>query len=129
MSGQPKTDLANARTDMAEDRTVLASERTFASWVRTGFAATGIGIGFHALFNRLDPPWVPRAIATAFFLVAIIIFVAAERRACAVLARLHEHQVESLGRNRMRLITAIAVLATLALAAAIWLLPVRPASG
>ena len=128
MTDQPKTELAVARTDLAEDRTVLANERTFASWLRTGFAATGIGIGFHALFNRIEPPWVPRAIATAFFVVAIVIFVAAERRACSVMARLHQHQVESLGRDRMRLIVAISVLATVALLAAIWLLPITPKS-
>lgn len=49
------SNLARARTDLAEDRTVLANERTFGSWMRTGFAAIGIGLGFHALFGRIHP--------------------------------------------------------------------------
>ena len=66
MNDQPQTkpELAQERTDMAEDRTVMANERTFAGWFRTGYAAVGIGLGFQALFVQMDPPWVPRAIAT-----------------------------------------------------------------
>lgn len=55
----PSPGLSQARTDLAEDRTVLANERTFASWFRTGFAAVGIGLGFQALFLRMEPAWVP----------------------------------------------------------------------
>jgi inner membrane protein YidH len=115
-------DLARMRTDFAEDRTVLANERTFASWTRTGFAAIGIGLGFHALFGRIEPLWVPRAVATAFLLIAIIIFVAAERRACVVIRRLHTHKVETVKIGVVRLITIVTVAATVALIAAIWLL-------
>lgn len=115
-------DLARMRTDFAEDRTVLANERTFGSWLRTGFGAIGIGLGFHALFGKIHPLWVPRAIATAFLLIAIIIFIAAERRACLVIRRLHTHQVETVKIAVLRLITAVTVAATLALIAAIWLL-------
>jgi putative membrane protein len=115
-------DLARMRTDFAEDRTVLANERTFASWTRTGFAAIGIGLGFHALFGRIEPLWLPRAIATAFLVIAIIIFVAAERRACVVIRRLHTHKVETVKIGVVRLITIVTVAATLALIAAIWLL-------
>jgi len=129
MADQRKAKLASVRTDLAEDRTVLANERTFASWIRTGFAATGIGLGFQALFNRLEPPWVPRTIATAFLVIAVIVFVTAERRACSVSARLHQHQVQTVGRNYMRLITVIAVLATVGLALAIWLLRIEPPKG
>ena len=53
-------------TDLAEDRTLLASERTFAGWVRTSLGCIAIGIGFHALFARMQPPWVPKAIASLF---------------------------------------------------------------
>ena len=115
-------DLARMRTDFAEDRTVLANERTFGSWLRTGFGAIGIGLGFHALFGRIHPLWLPRAIATAFLLIAIIIFVAAERRACLVIRRLHTHQVETVKVAVLRLITVVTVAATVALIAAIWLL-------
>ena len=112
---------ARFRTDLAEDRTILASERTFASWLRTGLAAIGIALGFHAFFGRIEPAWLPRAIATVFLAIAIIIFLAAERRACAVRARLHAHEVETIKITRIRLITVVAVLATGALTAGIWL--------
>jgi putative membrane protein len=112
---------ARFRTDLAEDRTILASERTFASWLRTGLAAIGIALGFHALFGRIEPLWLPRAMATAFLLIAIMMFIAAERRACAVRARLHAHRVETIGITRIRLITIVAVIATAALAAGLWL--------
>ena len=112
---------ARFRTDLAEDRTILASERTFASWLRTGLAAIGFALGFHALFGRIEPAWLPRAIATAFLAIAVIIFLAAERRACAVRARLHAHEVETIKITRIRLITVVAVLATGALTAGIWL--------
>ena len=115
-------ELARVRTDFAEDRTVLANERTFASWVRTGFAGIGIGLAFHALFGRIEPLWVPRAVATAFLVIAIIIFLAAERRACHVIRRLHTHQVETVKVGVVRLITVVTVAATLALIAALWLL-------
>lgn len=115
-------DLARMRTDFAEDRTVLANERTFGSWMRTGFAAIGIGLGFHALFGKIQPLWLPRAIATAFLVIALIIFIAAERRACVVIRRLHTHQVETVKIAVIRLITLVTVAATIALIAALWLL-------
>jgi putative membrane protein len=115
-------ELARARTNLSEDRTVLANERTFASWMRTGFGGIGIGLGFHALFGHIEPLWVPRAIATAFLLIAIIVFVTADRRACAVARRLHTHQVETIRIAVVRLITVVTVASTLVLIAAIWLL-------
>lgn len=121
-----KQELSSQRTDFAEDRTILANERTFASWYRTGFAAIGIGLGFNALFNRLQPEWVPKAIATAFVLIGICVFVAAERRACAVLARLHTHQVKTVGTGNLRFFTIAATAAALALIAAMWLLRITP---
>jgi len=117
-------DLARLRTDFAEDRTVLANERTFGSWLRTGFGAIGISLGFHALFGRIHPLWLPRVVATAFLVIAILIFVAAERRACVVHERLHAHRVQTIRITRIRLITWIAVASTLALAAAMWLLAI-----
>ena len=118
------TVAARKRTDWAEDRTVLANERTFGSWFRTGFGAIAIGLGFHALFGRIQPFWVPRAVATAFLVIAVIVFIAAERRACVVIRRLHTHQVETVRIGVLRLITIIAVLATVALATAMWLSPI-----
>lgn len=116
------TAAARKRTDWAEDRTVLSNERTFGSWLRTGFAAIGISLGFHALFGRIHPLWVPRAVATVFLLIAVIIFVAAERRSTMVVRRLHTHEVETIKIGVLRLITALTITATLAITAALWLL-------
>ena len=115
------SESARFRTDLVEDCMILASERIFASWLRTGLVVIGIALGFHALFGRIEPAWLPRAIATVFLAIAIIIFLAAERRACAVRARLHAHEVETIKITRIRLITVVAVLATGALTAGIWL--------
>lgn len=117
-----KNELARVRTDFSEDRTVLANERTFAGWVRTGYAGVGIGLAFNALFARLEPPWVAKLIATAFLLIAVMIFIAADRRASAVFARLDTHTVKSVNVTNVRVVSIGSVLATLALVAVIWLL-------
>lgn len=119
--------LAKSRTDLAEDRTVLASERTFASWFRTGFGSIGIGLGFQALFLRMEPAWVPRSIATAFLVLGVYMFVAAERRACQVLERLQAHEVKAFRNARLRLITVAASAAVAVLVLALWLLPFKRA--
>jgi putative membrane protein len=115
------TGSAELRTDLAEDRTLLANERTFAGWLRTGMAAVGVGLAFHVLFGELNPPWLPRAIATLFLGAALLIIWLAERRACAVIRRLKAHRVVAARLVNLRLISAAVSLGTLALAAAIWL--------
>lgn len=125
-STDPPEDLS--KTELAEDRTILANERTFASWLRTGFAGIGIGLAFNALFNRLEPPWLPRLIATFFLGVAIFIFIAAERSACGVLRRLSPHSIRMVKIGNLRVITGICVVATLALILAIWFLRIKPAA-
>ena len=120
--GRSETDGRETRTDLAEDRTLLANERTFAGWMRTGLAAVGIGVGFHALFQKMEPDWIPRAIATVFMIVGIAIVIAAERRACRVKERLDEHVVESAGAMKLKLFSWAMAAATMALIAAIWLL-------
>jgi putative membrane protein len=121
MADGAKTELAETRTDFAEDRTVMANERTFAGWMRTGLASVGIGLGFNALFDAMQPAWIPKAIATAFLLLGILIWVLAERRACAVLARLETHNVKPVGALNLRLMTYLMASATAALIAALWL--------
>ncbi len=116
-------ELSAKRTDFAEDRTVLANERTFAGWFRTGFASVAIGLGFQALFLRMEPPWVPKGIATLFLLLGIFLFVAAERRACQVLDRLSTHTVNDFGNRRLRVMTIAASAGVLALIVAMWTLP------
>ena len=115
-------ELARSRTDFAEDRTLLAHERSFASWVRTGMAAVGIGIGFNALFQTLQPAWVPKAIASLFLLIACFIFLSAERRACRAIGRLDAHYIVTLAPIKVRLMTGALTLATVALGGAIWIL-------
>lgn len=122
----PKQARAEERTDLAEDRTVLANERTFAAWFRTGFAAVAIGLGFQALFARMEPPWAPRAIATLFVCLGMFLFVAAERRACKVLSRLSPHQVKAFEHGRLRLMMIVANIGAAALIAAMWLLKIEP---
>ena len=118
--------LARRRTEFAEDRTVLANERTFASWMRTGFGAIGIGLAFNVLFTRITPGWVPKLIATIFLLMGIFIFASAERRASMVLSRLHAHQITPFKSTNIRIVAAVSVLATAMLIAVIWLLQIRP---
>jgi putative membrane protein len=129
MNGQPqnKPDLAQERTDMAEDRTLMAVERTFAGWFRTGYAAVAIGLGFQALFVQMDPQWVPRAIATAFLLIGIYLFVSAERRSAKVLERLHAHKAQPVGNSYLRIMMIASSAAVVALIAAMWLVPVKSA--
>lgn len=129
MAREDKQELAEDRTDLAEDRTVLANERTFAGWMRTGFAAVGIGLAFNALFNKMEPTWIPKGIATSFLLIAIVIFAAAERRACSVINRLSAHKIETVRIRNLRLITGAIVIATAALIASIWLLNIKAGGG
>ncbi|MGE0180478.1 MAG: YidH family protein [Sphingomonas sp.] len=122
ISAADRDDLAEDRTDLAEDRTLLASERTFSGWARTAMAAIGIGLGFNALFQTVEPTWVPKAIATAFIALAIFIIVAAERRARDLCERLTAHQVKELEGINLK-IMAIAISAGAAsLIVALWVL-------
>lgn len=120
---EERTDWAERRTDWAEDRTIMANERTFAGWMRTGLAAVGIGLGFNALFSKLEPAWLAMALASAFILVAIAVFIAAQRKAVAVANRLEHHKAEPMRGLALRLIAAALVSASAGLAAAIWMLP------
>jgi putative membrane protein len=122
-----KEKLAEERTDLAQDRTVLANERTFAGWLRTGFAAVGIGLGFQVLFQAMEPAWAPKAIATAFLLAGAYVILVAERRAAAVMERFDRHDAAELSPINLKVVAYTAVAATLALIAAIWLLEMKPA--
>ena len=75
------TRWAELRTDLAEDRNIMAMERTFAGWIRTSFAAIGIGLGFKAVFGAFDPPWLAKAIATVFILAGGWLAITAQKRA------------------------------------------------
>ncbi len=117
-----RTDLAENRTEWAEDRTIMANERTFAGWMRTGLAAVGIGLGFNALFGKLEPVWVPKAIASLFMIIGIIIFWVAQRNGCAVQDRLNSHQATPVKPTSMRVISGLMTLGAVTLIVAIWMM-------
>lgn len=119
---EDRTDLAEDRTDWAEDRTIMANERTFAGWMRTGLAAIGIGLGFNALFDKLEPSWLPRGIATIFIVIGIFIFWAAQNNACAVQKRMDAHKAQPVKTMNMRLIAFCMAFGSAALAVGIWVL-------
>ena len=116
------TKMAADRTDWAEDRTILALERTFAGWMRTAFAAIGIGLGFRALFGEFEPPWLARAIATLFIFMAIVFAIGAERRACQSFERLSSHEVDSPNLPNLRWIAYAVSLGAAVLIVALWIL-------
>ncbi|WP_284123703.1 YidH family protein [Parerythrobacter aestuarii] len=100
--GERSTALAVDRTEMAEDRTIMAVERTFAGWIRTAFASIAIGLGFRALFGELQPPWLAKAIATSFILLAIWIALSAANRACTSMEKMREHAVDRPRQRQLR---------------------------
>lgn len=119
---EERTEFAEERTDWAEDRTVQATERTYAGWLRTAFAAIGIGLGFRAVFGALEPAWLPKAIATAMFLMAAFIAFSAQQRACGSLARLKSHDVKAPESLHMRWLSYLVTAAAITLSIAIWFL-------
>lgn len=119
---EDRTDLAEERTDWAEDRTVLANERTFAGWMRTGLAAVGIGLGFNALFGKLQPFWLPRAIASLFILIGIFIFYMAQRNGCRVQDRLSAHDATPMQGMNLRLIASAMAFGSFSLGVGMWLI-------
>ena len=111
-----------SQIDLAEDRTILANERTFAGWMRTSMASIAIGIGFNALFGKLDPAWLPKVIASGFLALSIFIAVAAERRAASVMQRLSPHVVEASAVMNFRFLAACISLGVLGLLVGLWVL-------
>jgi putative membrane protein len=118
--GTDKTELAEDRTDLAEDRTLLANERTFSGWARTAMASIGIGIGFNALFNKIEPTWVAKAIATLFILLGIFLTISAERRARQVQQRLDAHKVSGVADTRFRVMSIAISTGAVSLIIALW---------
>jgi len=112
---------AQERTDLAQDRTILANERTFAGWLRTGLGCVAVGLGFQALFDRMSPDWVPKAIATAFLAMGILVFVLAQQNARAVHRRIKPHEVKAVGTFTLEVMTWVLSAGAAALIAALWL--------
>lgn len=118
----PREKAAETRTDLAEDRNVMAMERTFAGWLRTAFAAIGIGLGFSALFGSMEPVWVPKAIATVFILAGAWLAWGAQRRTCETMKRLNAHEFDPISAPNFRMLAYAVVGGALMLAGAIWTL-------
>lgn len=116
------TEWAELRTDFAEDRNIMAMERTFAGWMRTAFAAIGIGLAFKAVFGAFDPPWLAKAIATVFILAGGWLAISAQRRACATLSQLDAHKFEAISVPNFRLVAYAVAGGSLLLTAGLWLL-------
>ena len=121
-SDASSNELAEERTDLAEDRTIMATERTFAGWMRTAFAAIGIGLAFRAVFGEFDPPWLARAIATAFILLGAAVAFTAERRACDTLKRLTSHEAHAPSVPSLRWMGWSVSFGAIGLAVALWVL-------
>jgi|TARA_R110002072_G_scaffold86774_3_gene195768 putative membrane protein len=119
---EKSTKWAEFRTDLAEDRTIQATERTFAGWLRTAFAAIGVGIAFHVVFGEFRPPWLAQAIASLFILLGIVVAFTAERRACSTFARLSSHEVDRPDTPNLRWMSWSVIAGGLALIAGIWIL-------
>lgn len=116
------THWAEVRTDLAEDRNIMAMERTFAGWMRTAFAAIGIGLAFRAVFGELEPPWLGRAIATMFILSGGALAFAAQRRARQTVDRLHSHEMDRAKSPNYRVLGYAVVLGSMLLTAGLWML-------
>ena len=117
-----REELAVERTHFAEDRTIMAMERTFAGWMRTAFAAIGIGLAFHVVFGAFEPPWLARAIATVFILAGAWLAVAAERRACRTFERLQPHRLVELPRPIFKWLGWAVAAGAVLLVAGLWVL-------
>ena len=116
------TQWAEFRTDLAEDRSIMAMERTFAGWIRTAFAAIGIGLGFKAVFGAFEPPWLAKAIATMFILAGGWLAITAQRRACRTLDRLHTHKFEAISTPNFRALAYSVAGGAIVLTCGLWLL-------
>lgn len=83
-------------------------------------ASIGIGVGFSALFRPVEPTWVAKAIATLFFLLAAFLIISAERRACALQARLNAHKIHDLATMNFRVMAIVISVGAMSLIVAIW---------
>ena len=121
-SRDKSTQWAEFRTDLAEDRNIMAMERTFAGWMRTAFAAIGIGLGFRALFGEWDPSWLPKLIATVFILGGGWLAITAERRACRTLERLDTHEFEAISTPNFKVMAYAIATGSVVLSVGLWVL-------
>ena len=114
-------ELAEDRTDLAEDRTIMAVERTMASWMGSGMGLIGLGLGLRALFGQFDPAWLPKAMATFFMVLAIIVVQGAKRRMCSAINRMSANFVKAPSTRGMEIVAAGISAGAVMVAVGIWL--------
>lgn len=68
----------------------------------------------------MEPAWVPRAIATGFLLLAVLVIILAQRRAAAVIRRLNTHEVVNARAINLQMFAILVSLGAFALIIAIW---------
>lgn len=117
-----KNELAEERTDWAADRTILANERTFAGWMRTGMASVALAVGLRAVFSAFEPTWVAKLVATLFIGLAVFVFWAAQASACKTLNRLDDTEAHAQPLMRMRVMSVLFAVGTIATGAILWAL-------
>lgn len=122
MSKSDNQEMAENRTDLAQDRTLLANERTYAAWCRTSFASIALGLGFNALFNKVEPVWIAKSIATLFILLGLFIIRKAQTRSLQVARDNSEHEVNITGPRTFKVIAWSIIVGGTLLIAAIWTL-------
>jgi putative membrane protein len=88
--------------------------------MRTSLGCVAIGVGFQGLFPTTEPAWVPRAIATGFLMLAILVIIMAQRRATSVISRLNTHAVVNARAINLQIFAVLVSLGSIALIAAIW---------
>ena len=118
---QERTEKADKRTELAQLRSQLANERTFAGWVRTSFAAIGLGLGFHAVFGKIDPAWLPKVISTVFIGLGIFLIWKASLRAAEVM-NTEKADEEIVGPESFKILAISISGAAIALLFALWFL-------
>lgn len=98
----------------------MAMERTFAGWMRTAFAAIGIGLAFRGLFGAVEPSWLPRVVATLFILTGAFVAYSAERRAARTFERLSAHYVDRSKEYNLRWMAYATIAGAVILTVAVW---------
>lgn len=123
MSPTNKSDSkSETRTKWSEDRTVMSNERTFSSWLGSGMAALGVALGLKAVFGAFEPTWAAKLVATAFVLVAILLFQSARRNACKTLNRISDNDAETMPTKNFTLIAHGLTIGALAIGVILWML-------
>lgn len=83
-------------------------------------ACVALAIGLKAVFRPFEPTWIPKLVATAFVLIAIFIFQAARRQACATHERLSENDAKAQSDSFFKRLSLFLSMVSLMTAAILW---------